>query len=159
MVYFRPSWDETFMEMTVIAAKRSMCIYYKVGALIARNKTLLSMGYNGPVAGEPHCEHANVGCAKMKDGVKLPAGSGICRGAHAEINAISNAANIGVSVRDATLYVTFRPCWECSKHIINAGITKVVYLNDYDGDENARQFLEMKIHMVQFCKISQMKLG
>jgi len=87
----RPSWDETFMETTAIFAKRSRCCHYKVGAVIARDKQLLSIGYNGPVAGEPHC--TEVGCAKMKDGVKLPPGSGSCRGAHAEINAISNAAN------------------------------------------------------------------
>jgi dCMP deaminase len=152
----RPSWDESFMEVTEIFAKRSRCCHYKVGAVIARNKQLLSIGYNGPVAGEPHC--TEVGCAKMKDGVKLPPGSGFCRGAHAEMNAIANAANLGVGVSGATLYVSYRPCLECTKHIINAGIRRVVYLNDYDGDLAAIDLMNrVGVGLIKFSTISKMK--
>lgn len=157
-VYIRPSWDETFMTFAVVASKRVMCIFYKVGAVITKDKQVLSIGYNGPVIGEPHCEHAHVGCAKLdKKGNKLPAGSGKCRGAHAEINAISNSP---VNVKDSTLYVTFRPCLGCAKQIINAGIKRVVYLNDYDGEEQAIELLEKsEIALIKFSKISQMDFG
>lgn len=115
----RPSWDETFIRMAEVLAERSVCRHYKVGAVMAKDKRFLTGGYNGPVSGEPHC--TEVGCAKKdKNGNKLPPGSGRCRGAHAEINAISNAANLGVAVRDATLYITYRPCYDCAKHIVNA---------------------------------------
>jgi len=154
----RPSWDETFMSVAVVFAQRSMCKYYKVGAVIAREKQLLSVGYNGPVSGEPHCEE--VGCAKEKDGKRLPSGSGLCRGAHAEINAICNAANNGVSIRGATLYVTYRPCHDCAKHIVNAGIRKVVYLHDYEGDLRAIElFNRVGVGLVRFDTLSQKKIN
>jgi dCMP deaminase len=154
----RPSWDETFMEMAVVFAKRSMCKHYKVGAVIAKDKRFLSAGYNGSVKGEPHC--VEVGCAKENDGNRLPPGSGSCRGAHAEINAISNAANIGVKINGATFYITFRPCYDCSKHIVNAGIKRVVYLHDYDGDPLAIALLNRRgVGLVKFETVSQMKFS
>ncbi len=152
----RPTWDETFMAMAVILSQRSMCCHYKVGAVIAKDKRFLTGGYNGPVTGEPHC--VEVGCAKMKNGVKLPHGSGFCRGAHAEMNAIVNAANLGIFVRDATVYVTYRPCLECAKHIVNAGIKKIVYLKDYDGDSSAIElFNRTGVGLIKFKTISKIK--
>ena len=153
-MYFRPSMKETYMLMALAAALRSVCIHYKVGVVLAKGKMPLCIGYNGPVRGEPHCESASVGCAKMENGAKLPSGSGKCRGAHAEINAISNAANLGVKIEGSSLYSTIRPCWECSKHIINAGIEEVVYLDDYDGEEYALEFLKRKVALVKFDVIS-----
>jgi len=153
----RPTWDETWMEIANVLAKRSRCLHYQVGAIIARDKQYLSGGYNGPVAGDVHCADEYIGCAKIKDGVKLPHGSGLCRGAHAEVNAIVNAANLGVPIKDATLYVSFRPCLECTKHIINAGIKKVVYLNDYDGDETAIALMNrIGVALVKFTTLSSM---
>jgi dCMP deaminase len=150
----RPTWDETFMEIAVVFSRRSMCRHYKVGAVIAKDRRFLTAGYNGPVSGEPHC--VDVGCAKEKNGKKLPSGSGLCRGAHAEINAISNAANLGVSVQGATLYITYRPCYDCAKHIINAGIKKVIYIQDYDGDLPAIDSLNrVGVALVKFDMISK----
>lgn len=150
----RPTWSETFMDIAVILSKRSTCKYYKVGAVLAKDKRFLTGGYNGPVSGDLHC--IEVGCAKEdENGKRLPPGSGSCRGAHAEINAISNAANLGVGVRDSTLYITYRPCYDCAKHIINAGVSKVIYLNDYDGDLPAIELLKRRnIPLVKFETIS-----
>ena len=150
----RPSWYETFMEMAVVLSKRSTCKYYKVGAVFARDKRFLTGGYNGPVSGDFHC--VEVGCAKEdKDGNRLPPGSGSCRGAHAEMNGISNAANIGVKVRDSVIYITYRPCYDCAKHVINAGVNKIIYLKDYDGDLPAIELLERrKIPLIKFNTIS-----
>ncbi len=157
-IYRRPSWLETFMEVATVMAKRSVCLHYQVGAVIFKGQQLLSTGYNGPVRGEAHC--TIVGCAKMKDGVKLPAGSVKCRGGHAEHNAIINAANIGVAVKDAEIAITFRPCLDCAKDIINAQITKVYYLFDYDGEEEAIMMLNRAgVGLMKFNTISLMKLG
>jgi dCMP deaminase len=146
------------MEMAMVFAKRSACCHYHVGAVLAKNKRFLNGGYNGPVSGDVHCSDPHIGCAKVKDGVKLPHGSGRCRGAHAEINSITNAANLGVIVEGATLYVSYRPCLECTKHIINAGIKKVIYVKDYDGDEAAVELMNrMGIALVKFDTISNMK--
>lgn len=154
----RPSWDETFMEMAMVFAKRSMCCYYKVGAVLAKDKRFLSGGYNGPVAGDVHCTDTHIGCAKIKDGIKLPHGSGLCRGAHAEINSITNAANLGVRIWGSILYVSFRPCTECTKHIANAGVKKVIYVKDYDGDEAAIDLMNrIGIALVKFSTISNVK--
>lgn len=126
MEHERTSWDEFFMSVAEKAAERSRCVYYKIGAVIAAKKQLLSIGYNGPPRGVEHC--TDVGCAK-KNGKR-------CRGAHGEINAIINAANNGVRVSGATFYCTCRPCLDCTKHLINAGIETVVYRNEYLDENN-----------------------
>jgi dCMP deaminase len=149
----RPEWDETWMNIAKEMSRRSVCLYYGIGAVIARDKRLLSLGYNGPVSGDPHCRE--VGCAKeIKKGKKtfrLPPGSGLCRGSHAEINAIINAANLGVPINESTLYITWRPCLDCSKHIVNAGIKRVIYIHDYDGDLEAIKLLERRrVELIKF---------
>ncbi len=149
----RLTWDETWMEVVKVLEKRSMCVHYKVAAIIVKGKHLVSMGYNGPVSGEPHCEE--VGCAKMVDGVKLPPGSDKCRGAHAEDNAITRA---GQSAEGCSLYVSFRPCLPCAKRIINAGIRRIIYLKDYDGEEEAIDILRRRgVDLIPFSSISPMK--
>lgn len=153
-MHIRPNWRETYMMMAITAAIRSMCIHYKTGVLLAIGNMPLCIGYNGPVRGEPHCEDVSVGCAKMEDGKKLPSGSGKCRGGHAEMNVIANAANLGLRIDGSSLYTTIRPCFECSKHIVNAGIKEVVYLNNYDAEEYALEFLSKKIDVFRFDSIS-----
>jgi len=154
----RLTWDEVFMKEAIIWAEQSRCVGYKVGAVIARDKQPLSVGYNGPVRGDVHC--TEVGCAKIKDGIRLPPGSGCCRGAHGEMNAISNAANIGVPIKGGTLYITMRPCFDCSKHVINAGITRVVYLEEYFEEPAAIALMKkVGVDLVKFDTISDLKFN
>lgn len=155
----RLNWDEYFMAIALLLGKtRSVCKYYKVGATVAIGEQLLSFGYNGPVRGEPHC--SDVGCAKEKDGVKLPPGSGLCRGSHAEINAISNAANLGIDIKDSNFYITFRPCYSCAKQLVNARIHRIVYYEEYDGEFEAVELLRRRrIELVRFDTISPVKLN
>ncbi len=123
----RPAWVETWMEIAETAAKRSICLKLQVGAVLTKGNKILSLGYNGPPKGMVHC--SEVGCAKDK--------GGRCRGAHSEMNIIVNAANQGVEVKGAELTCTWRPCLECSKHLINAEISRIIYKHDYPKDEEA----------------------
>ncbi len=134
----RPSWDEYFIEIARKVATRSTCLRRHVGAVIVRDKRILSTGYNGAPRGLPHCEE--VGCLRTQLGIPSGQRQEICRGLHAEQNAIIQAALHGVSIEGATIYVTHQPCITCAKMIINAGIVRVVCLNDYP-DELARQML------------------
>ena len=126
----RPSWDEYFMGIALKVAERSTCDRAHVGAIIVRDRRILTTGYNGSPSGLPHCD--DVGHLIV---------DGHCvRTLHAEQNAIIQAAYHGVSVRDGTIYVTHQPCLTCAKMIINAGIKRVVYAGEYP-DNIARQFL------------------
>lgn len=141
----RPTWDEYFMEMAQVAAKRSTCLRRSVGAVIVKNKQILASGYNGTPMGLPHCEE--VGC--LREQLKVPSGKchELCRGVHAEQNAITQAAYHGVSVKGGTIYVTHQPCVVCTKMLINAGIERVVYANPYP-DKLAQEMMgqsKMKI--------------
>jgi len=143
----RPTWDEYFMEMAQVAAKRSTCLRRSVGAVIVKNKQILASGYNGTPMGLPHCEE--VGC--LREQMKVPSGKchELCRGVHAEQNAITQAAYHGVSVKGGTIYVTHQPCVVCTKMLINAGIERVVYANPYP-DELAQEMMgqsKMKIEI------------
>ena len=118
----RPSWDEYFMRITFQVAKRSTCPRAAVGAVIVREKRILTTGYNGAPANLPHCSEA--GCLMV---------NGHCvRALHAEQNAIIQGALHGVGVSDSTIYVTHQPCLVCAKMIINAGILEIVYGDGYD---------------------------
>ncbi|MBI4745259.1 MAG: cytidine/deoxycytidylate deaminase family protein [Deltaproteobacteria bacterium] len=125
----RPSWEEYFMEIAYLVAKRSTCLRRQVGAVVVKNKNILATGYNGVPRGIIHCEIA--GCIREK--LNVPSGERheLCRGLHAEQNAIIQAAYHGTSIAGADLYCTNRPCIICSKMIINAGIEKVYYQDGY----------------------------
>ncbi len=116
----RPSWDEYFMELAKTVSTRATCRRRSVGAVIVRNRRILSTGYNGAPRGVPHCEE--YGC-DITQRCQLAA--------HAEQNAIAQAAANGVSCEGATLYVTCQPCNACAKLIINSGIQRVVFEGDY----------------------------
>jgi len=139
MTEHRPSWDEYFMEITQQVARRSTCMRRHVGAVIVKDKRILATGYNGAPSGFAHC--AETGC--MRETLHIPSGERqeICRGLHAEQNAIIQAALHGVSVAGADLYGTHQPCITCAKMIINAGIKRVICFDSYP-DEMARSFLE-----------------
>ena len=113
------------MELTGVVAKRSTCRRRQVGALIVHKKRILATGYNGAPSGLPHC--IDVGC--LRDELSVPSGERqeLCRGLHAEQNAIIQAGLHGVSLKEGTLYVTLAPCVTCAKMIINAGIRRVIY--------------------------------
>jgi dCMP deaminase len=144
----RPSWNEYFMSITRIVAKRSTCLRRKVGAILVKDKRILATGYNGAPSGLRHCEE--VGC--LRENTSVPSGERheLCRGLHAEQNAIIQAAYHGFSIRGATLYCTNKPCVICSKMLINAGIRKILYEDGYD-DELADQMLrEANIDIERF---------
>ncbi len=135
----RPSLDEYFMEIARVVAKRSTCLRQNVGAVIVKDKRILSTGYNGAPMGLPHC--LDIGC--LREELNVPSGERheLCRAVHAEQNAIIQAAVHGVSIKDATLYTTHQPCIMCAKMIINAGIKRVVYGKKY-ADERGLEFLK-----------------
>ena len=135
----RPSWDEYFIDIAELVSRRSTCLRRSVGAVIVKNRRILSTGYNGAPTGLRHC--CEVGC--IRERLNIPSGERheLCRGLHAEQNAIIQAALHGVSVKDATLYCTNHPCIICSKMIINAGIINIIYRQGYQ-DELAIEMLE-----------------
>jgi dCMP deaminase len=135
----RPSWDEYFMDITHLVAKRSTCLRRHVGALLVKDKKILATGYNGAPSRLEHC--LDIGCLRQKQGIPSGERHELCRGLHAEQNAIIQAAYHGVGIRDAILYCTNHPCIICSKMIINAGIQKIIYEEGY-ADALAKEMLK-----------------
>ncbi|MEF9841220.1 MAG: cytidine/deoxycytidylate deaminase family protein [Raoultibacter sp.] len=141
----RPSWDEYFMKLATEVASRTTCLRRAVGAIIVKDRRILSTGYNGVPTGIRHCDE--VGCLREQLGVPSGQRHEICRGLHAEQNAIIQAARYGTNIEGASIYITTQPCIVCAKMIINAGITEIVYQNPYP-DELAQEMLaESKIKM------------
>jgi dCMP deaminase len=138
MIGVRPDWDQYFMEIAGIVAKRSTCMRRNIGAIIVKERRMLSTGYNGAPSGLSHCEQ--VGCIRELRGVPSGERHELCRGLHAEQNAIIQAAYHGVSIKGSLLYCTHHPCSLCVKMIINAGIIQVSYLEGYP-DELAVQLI------------------
>ncbi len=135
----RPSWDEYFMDITRLVVSRSTCLRRQVGAVIVKDKKILATGYNGAPSGLPHC--LEVGCLREELGIPSGERHELCRGLHAEQNAIIQAAYYGVSINGATLYCTNLPCIICTKMLINAGLARVVYEQGY-ADPLASQMWE-----------------
>jgi dCMP deaminase len=134
----RVSWDRYFMNLAVQAATRSTCPRKHVGAVIVREKTILSTGYNGSIRGAPHCTEA--GCLMDNDHC--------VRTVHAEANALIQAARNGVRLDDSQIYVTASPCFDCFKLIVNAGI-RTVYYGEFYRDERVLEFArQAKIRMI-----------
>ncbi|HEY7746473.1 MAG TPA: cytidine/deoxycytidylate deaminase family protein [Desulfuromonadales bacterium] len=135
----RPSWEEYFMEIARLVARRSTCLRRQVGAVVVKEKNILATGYNGTPSGITHC--SEVGCLRQKLGVPSGERHELCRGLHAEQNAIIQAAKHGTNIAESTLYTTHSPCIICSKMIINAGIRRIVYLEGYP-DTLAEEMLD-----------------
>ena len=131
-IHQRPSWDSYFMDITRLVATRSTCLRRQVGAIIVKDKRVLSTGYNGAPRGLPHC--LDVGCLREQHHVPPGERHELCRGIHAEQNGIIQAATSGISIEGATLYSTHYPCSLCIKMILNAGIKKVFFLEGYPDD-------------------------
>ncbi len=136
----RPPWDQYFLEICQVVARRATCLRRQVGAILVRDRRILTTGYNGPPRGVRHCAELG-GCRREYLGVPSGERHELCRGLHAEQNAVIQAALHGVSVTGATMYVTNQPCVLCAKMLINAGIARIVYRGDYP-DEMAREMLE-----------------
>lgn len=143
----RPTWDEYFLEIANVAKKRSTCLRRQVGAVIVKEKRILSTGYNGTPTGITHCE--KVGCLRDKLGIPSGERHELCRGSHAEQNAIVNAANFGVGLNGSTIYVNTQPCILCTKMIINAGIVRIVYEEGYPDELSLEMIEESGIELVK----------
>jgi dCMP deaminase len=135
----RPTWDEYFMEMAELTAKRSTCSRRQVGAVIVRDNRAVATGYNGAPRGLAHCEEKG-GCLRQQ--LNIPSGQRheLCRALHAEQNAIISAASMGNAIEDGTIYITHQPCVICAKMIVNAGIKRIVVKEGYP-DELAVEIL------------------
>lgn len=127
------------MDITRLVARRSTCMRRQVGAVMVKDKNILATGYNGTPTGITHCDVT--GC--LREQLKVPSGERheLCRGLHAEQNAIIQAARHGINIENSVLYCTNSPCIICTKMLINAGIRKVIYLEGY-ADELSMEMLQ-----------------
>ena len=138
-VHERPSWDEYFMTLADEVASRTTCLRRAVGAIIVKERRILATGYNGVPTGLRHCNVT--GCLREK--LNVPSGQRheICRGLHAEQNALLQAARYGIDIEGSSIYITTQPCVVCAKMRSNAGRSEIIYRNPYP-DELAMQMLE-----------------
>jgi dCMP deaminase len=143
----RPSWDRYFMEMAWAVSRRSTCLRRQMGAVLVRDKRILCTGYNGAPAGLPHCEE--VGCRREELGIRSGERPELCRGLHAEQNAIVQAALHGVSLRDGVLYCTNQPCVICAKMLINAGVRRIVFEVEYPDELAVELLREAGVELAQ----------
>lgn len=137
----RQDIDRYFMDIAHVVKTRSTCLRKQVGAVLVRDNQIISTGYNGSPSGTIHCTNIRLGC--LRERLNIPSGERheICRGAHAEQNAIAQAAKNGVSTKGAVLYVTHSPCSMCTKNIINSGIKRIVF-EEYYPDDLSKQLLK-----------------
>ena len=144
----RPSWETYFMNITQLVAQRSTCTRRAVGAIIVKDKRILTTGYNGAPSGIRHC--LDVGC--LRETMNIPSGERheLCRGIHAEQNALLQAALHGVSVRDALLFCTNQPCSICAKMIINAGIKRIYYQSGYADSLSKDLLAEAQVEVIHY---------
>ena len=146
----RPSWETYFMDIAQLVAKRSTCLRRSVGAVVVKDKRILSTGYNGAPMDVAHCRVT--GC--IREQMKIPSGERheLCRGIHAEQNAIIQAAYHGVSIKEAALYCTNLPCSICAKMIINAGIRTIYYLSGYADAMSEEMLTEAGVDVLKIEK-------
>jgi len=144
----RPTWEEYFMEITRLVAKRSTCLRRQVGAVLVMDKRILATGYNGAPSGLAHC--LEVGC--LREEKQVPSGERheLCRGLHAEQNVIIQAAFHGIRIQGSTLYCTNLPCAICTKMLINAGVKEIIYEGGYQDALSRQMLLEAGIPARQF---------
>jgi len=148
----RPGWDQYFMDIANVVAKRSNCCRRHVAAVIVKDHRIISTGYNGSPRGITNCNEG--GCPRCNS--DAPSGTGLteCICSHAEENSIVQAAYHGISVKDSTLYTTFSPCLLCAKMIINAGIKEVVFQERYTIDDISSSLLEQAGVVLRLMEVS-----
>ncbi|MBP1747973.1 MAG: comEB [Deltaproteobacteria bacterium] len=143
----RPDWGPYFMEIARIVSMRSTCLRRNVGAVIIKDKRILASGYNGAPSGLRHC--IEVSCLREKMNIASGERHELCRGLHAEQNAIIQAAYHGVSINGAELYCTHLPCSICIKMLINAGIQEIYYEEGYPDDLSLSMIDESRIKLTK----------
>ncbi|GAB4244751.1 MAG: cytidine/deoxycytidylate deaminase family protein [Thermoleophilia bacterium] len=142
----RPTWESYFMEIARVVATRSTCTRRQVGALLVKNRQILASGYNGAPRGLGHC--AERGCLRAELGVPSGERHELCRGLHAEQNAIIQAAYHGTEIQGAEVYCTHQPCAVCAKMLVNAGITAVYFAGAYPDGLAREVFEEAGVRLV-----------
>ncbi len=147
----RPSWDEYFVSITKTVASRSTCLRRKVGAIIVKDKRILTTGYNGAPRGVKSC--LEIGRC-LREELQVPSGQRheICRALHAEQNSIIQAAYHGVQIAGSSIYSTTQPCVLCAKMIINAGIQKIYYYEEYPDQLSLDLLKEAGIELIKLDK-------
>lgn len=143
----RISWVHYFMKIATVVQERSTCLRRKVGAVLVRDNQILATGYNGAPKGVSHC--STTGC--LREQLNIPSGERheLCRGTHAEQNAIIEAAYNGVSIKNSTLFCTLFPCSICAKMLINAGVKVIYYAFGYPSDLAVQLLTEAGIFCFQ----------
>ncbi|MFC1637659.1 cytidine/deoxycytidylate deaminase family protein, partial [Candidatus Margulisiibacteriota bacterium] len=144
----RPAWDDYFMKLANDVSERAICVKRKVGAVVVKDNRILSSGYNGAPKGLAHCTEQS--CLRKKMNVPSGERHELCRGLHAEQNAIIQAAVYGVSIDGATMYCNYQPCVICVKMIINAGIKRLVYAGGYPDKLALEMLKESKLKVDKF---------
>ena len=153
----RPSWDEYFMSLARLAATRSTCLRRHVGAVIVKDRMLLSTGYNDTPRGLRNC--GDGGCARCASDAAAGTGLDTCLCLHAEQNAIIQAAYHGVAIAGGAIYCTHQPCLTCAKMVVNAGLVRIVYAAPYP-DPVAEQLLQdASVELVRFPQEAAARLG
>lgn len=147
-------WDKRFMEMAELVGTWSSCFQDNrhVGAIITRNKRILTTGYNGASSGIKSCVEKGQ-CMRKELGIPSGMRHELCYAVHAEQNAIIQAAKIGVSVEGAVMYCTHQPCTICAKMIINSGIKRVVYREGYPDKFSMELFEEAKVEIIKYSEL------
>ena len=146
----RPSWDEYFMEICHVVARRSTCLRRNVGAVLVSDRRILATGYNGAPKGLAHCGDLG-GCYRERLGVPSGERQELCRALHAEQNAIIQAAVHGVKLESVTSYCTTLPCVTCAKMLINADVRRIVYEIDYPDGLSREMLCDAGIELVRWC--------
>ena len=143
----RPSWDDYFMSIARLVARRSTCLRRNVGAVLVKDRRILATGYNGAPSGLRHC--LEIGCLRTE--LNIPSGQKheLCRGLHAEQNVLIQAAYHGISVAGAILYCTNLPCVICTKMLINAGIRSIYCAETYTDPLSRDMLAEAKIEVIE----------
>ena len=149
----RLSWDEYFLKLAFLVAERSTCLRHHVGAVIVRDKRILTTGYNGAPSGVKDC--LELGCLREELGIPSGQRHEICRAVHAEQNAIIQAGVYGIDISGSTMYCTHSPCIICAKMIVNAKIKRFVTAGEYPDESFKALFDEAK---VEFVKLDLPKL-
>lgn len=139
--YQRPSFMDTIAKTAIVISDRSSCLFYNVSAVVFKDKQIVGIGYNGPSVGDVNC--SEVGCRRIVNGQLIRGQEDLCRGTHAEINALINTTvplNLDHE-RNYSMLVTWRPCYNCAKYIANTKIGSIYYLIAYDRNDGAEQLL------------------
>jgi len=144
----RPTWEQYFMDIAKLVSSRSTCLRRQVGAVLVKDKHIIATGYNGAARGLAHCSE----CGCLRQEMNIPSGQRheMCRGIHAEQNAIIQAALHGVSTAGSVLFCTDQPCVLCSKMLINAGISTIYFQGDYPDPLAKALLQEANIKLVKW---------